>query len=191
MKWRWGIALVALTVVAMVSKAGSISGAGRQLSTGLGEMAPVFLAGGALATLNTRRLKLQAQRAAKWPVCSGVITESTLESKKRAGVYTSVGRGTPIKQRYYRQQVTYRYEVAGTQHDGHRLRFGDGSWELDRSVIERLIAPYPTGARVEVRYNPDAPRESVLDLTPMPVARQAFVFAVVCFALSVYGWLQW
>jgi hypothetical protein len=175
----------------MVSKAGGISGAGRQLSSGLGEMAPVFLAGGALAALNARRLKLQAQRAANWSVCSGVVTESTVDSKKRVGVSTSVGRGTPVKQRYFRQNVTYRYTVGGTQYDGHRLRFGDGTWELDRGVIERLIAPYPGGAAIEVRYDPHAPRESVLDLTPMPVARHAIVFAVVCFALSAYGWLQW
>jgi hypothetical protein len=188
--WRWLAVFLTLAIAAMVGNAGGLSASWRQLSNGLREMAPVSLAVGVLALLHAHRLRRQAQRAAQWPTCPGIITKSSVDSRKRVSVSTSIGRGTPPKRRHYRQAITYSYDVAGTRHEGHRLRFGDGSWDMDRSVIERLISSYPLGASVEVSYDPNAPGESVLNLTPMPVARQAFVFALACFALCAFGWLQ-
>jgi len=58
--------------------------------------------------------------------------------------------------------VRYRYEVGGSQFEGHHIRTDDyGS--SNRNRAEEIVAKYPVGERVSVFYNPDSHDEAVLE----------------------------
>ena len=58
--------------------------------------------------------------------------------------------------------VEYEYRAAdGSAYKGTRLRFGHtGSWT--RARAERLLAPFPPGATVDVFFDPGRPADAVL-----------------------------
>lgn len=77
-----------------------------------------------------------ALESRKWPTTSGVI------------VAGSEG------DRLYRAKVAYRFTVAGQEITGDRTCFG---------AVQRAGAKCQPGAAVTVFYNPDKPREAVLE----------------------------
>jgi len=62
----------------------------------------------------------------------------------------------------YETSIRYRYEVAGREYEGQRLRFGPTSANSWKSPGAALAAAYPVGKVVEVRVCPSQPSLSVL-----------------------------
>jgi hypothetical protein len=59
--------------------------------------------------------------------------------------------------------------VGGTEYQGSRLRFGNPR-SASRKKADAAIAPYPPGTTPLVRYNPQDPKEAVLETKkPSPV----------------------
>lgn len=108
-----------------------------------------------------RRAVAQAQAAQSWPTAEGVILESGI------GMDESSDSEGNASQWFY-PVLRYRYEVEGRAQEGHRIRFG-AMRSADRRKAEAWAAPYPVGARVQVRRNPADPADAVLE-TAKPAA---------------------
>ena len=89
------------------------------------------------------------ERAVNWPVATGEITRSELRK---------TGRARPL----YRAKIHYRYSVKGRDYAGRRVSPG-GDLAGPRDQARARLAAYPSGATVEVRYNPANPKEAYLE----------------------------
>jgi hypothetical protein len=63
----------------------------------------------------------------------------------------------------YRAAVTYRYEVDGEELLGCRVRFGDSLSFGWASPARGIVKRYTSGRQVTVRYDPNKPKDSVLE----------------------------
>jgi hypothetical protein len=111
--------------------------------------------------------------SSSWPSAAGVVRSSALES--RLG---QKGKST------YRASVRYDYEVEGRRFAGTRVAFGGDWWTSNRSHAQGVVARYPAGCRVTVRYLPSDPEVAVLE----PGFRGAsWVFPFVGFLVVLLG----
>ena len=110
----------------------------------------VLLIGGAASIIIAIRNAIMGYATRNWQKASGCILRSFVL------VYTGDdGKGC-------KATVEYEYTAAdGTAYKGTRLRFGHtGSW--NRARAERVLAPFPPGATVDVFFDPGNPAEAVL-----------------------------
>jgi len=144
------------------------------LIAGLGGI--VFIIGAVLAVLGlTSRRKADASQ--KWPVVGGrVITASLLE-------HSSSDPDDSISSVMYEPAVEYEYPVGGETLVGRRVAFGAN--RFDRGRAQRTLDRYPPGSLVNVRYNPENPREAVLETA----AAGGNVLMIVGIVFSVLGLL--
>jgi hypothetical protein len=82
------------------------------------------------------------------------VVRSTVE---RVVSTSGTGRSTT-----YRARVAYEYPVAGTRHGSDRISYGHYDTESE-SDAARVVAKYPVGKAVTVRFRPSDPREAVLE----------------------------
>jgi hypothetical protein len=107
----------------------------------------------------------RASAAVHWPCARGTIEAS------------DVG---PSFGSYYVSRVSYRYKVDGDEFvaaDIQSVRIAYSSETLAREVAAR----YPVGAGIDVRYDPQRPWSSLLELGNEAARRRMFIGAV-CFA---------
>ena len=91
----------------------------------------------------------KSMMVADWPVAMGRIISSEIgtQSDSEGGSSHSV-------------KVSYEYSVMGEKHEGERLAYGyQGS---GRKKAEQLLEMLPAGRQLEVRYDPEDPRQSAL-----------------------------
>ena len=117
-------------------------------------IALVGLLFGAWSLWAQRRARAQTEAAKSWSRTQGRILASGIEQREGGS-----GRSYYV---YFVPKVAYAYTAGGQERQGSRLRFGLPTFRSP-SGAEAALAPYPKGAEVEVRYDPDAPDESVLD----------------------------
>jgi hypothetical protein len=87
-----------------------------------------------------------ALRVPYWPVADGTIDLSEVDEGGEASA----------------PRVCYRYRVQGMEFRGDALFPGGFSVGAGRTWAESMVAEYPKGARVWVRYDPDDPTRSTL-----------------------------
>lgn len=117
------------------------------------------------------------ERARTWPQVPGTITKST----------------TRRDDEYVKPEIEFRYTVEGSDYTGNVPILGGlitPSWTS--RPAERLVAKYPLGSAVVVRYDPTDPRRSCLELgeptASLLIACVGLVFALV----GAYGvWAGW
>jgi len=102
-----------------------------------------------------------------WPVARGVIAASEVETEER--------RGGPR----YRPRIIYGYAIAAHPYAGRRVRFGD----IESVEAEEIVARYPKGKDVQVRYAPDDRQLAVLEPGADPFARRFMWCCLVIVAL--------
>jgi len=118
--------------------------------------------------------KRRAAASLQWPTASGQILSSmihTITSTDNDG-------GTTTS---YEPKVEYSYAVMGSPMNGSRIAFG--AMGSDYKSAQKILARYPVGAAVEVRYNPEKPTEAVLETS----ARGATLFTVLGIIFMVVG----
>lgn len=89
-----------------------------------------------------------------WPTCEGKIVVSEVR-RSTLGIKAS--------ERSFYPHIRYQYEVGGSQYLGEKISFvyeGSG----DRSIIQNKVDQYPVGKIVQVHYNPNNPKEAVLEI---------------------------
>jgi hypothetical protein len=126
----------------------------------------------------------KARAAETWPTAVGTIISAAVveeESTDREG-HTST---------WYNPVVAYSYSVGGRSFESKRLRFGNYR-RASRPKAEAMLARYRAGGTAQVRYNPGAPEECVLETAkPGPVyafmAAAGLIFIAVGLALGFQG----
>lgn len=110
-------------------------------------MALVVLGIGCVGVLTVGLLRrVRRAPAASWACTRGTVLSSTVQ----------VTNGN--RSRHEKPLVLYRYQVAGSEFQGNRVRL--------RRVTDpatQVVDRYPAGARVEVFYDPANPAASVLE----------------------------
>ena len=104
----------------------------------------------------------KAKAAETWPTAVATIQSATVveeESSDRDGHSST----------WYNPVVAYSYAVGGRQFESKRLRFGNYR-RASRKKAEAMLTPYRAGGTAQVRYNPEAPEECVLETAkPGPI----------------------
>jgi hypothetical protein len=109
----------------------------------LGLMAAGFLA----AACGMARPVLQVRR---WPSTSGSVLSTSVAARSSGGAG-----------RHHRPVVRYRYAVGGRKYENSNVEHGMTTGGSE-GWANRVIARYPPGSTVSVRYNPDDPSQSSL-----------------------------
>jgi hypothetical protein len=111
-----------------------------------GLLASLFLGIAALIAAPVRQVR-------RWPITTGRVLSHDIRIK-------SAGGGTTARAHY--PIVRYAYSVRGVEYNGNALSHGSTTGG-GRGFAEKVLARYPIGSAVEVRYNPDKPEEAALE----------------------------
>ncbi|MAT13862.1 MAG: hypothetical protein CMJ46_01170 [Planctomyces sp.] len=84
-----------------------------------------------------------------WPSVRGTIVESYIYTHKDDGEIS------------YSAEIAYAYRVGKTRYTGERLT-AFSTTSSRKEGAEKLVETYPVGKRLDVFYNPDKPKDSVL-----------------------------
>jgi hypothetical protein len=136
------------------------------------------LGGGIALILYSQNSKKKAGASLQWPGVDGSITDSEV----RESVSTDEDGGTSIS---YYPHVEYTYTVAGQSYTSKQVAFGGVKGYNDRDRARADLAKYPPGARVQVFYNPQKPREAVLERVAGAGAKTAMIMGIILLVLSV------
>jgi hypothetical protein len=110
----------------------------------------VMLGGAWLAlsySLGSRSLAVDSKT---WPVAVGVVVTAEVSVRSSRG-------GD-----HFEPRVTYSYIVAGASYTGSVVRSGGFDYG-NRLSAEAMLAEYPVGSAVDVLYDPDDARRTVLE----------------------------
>jgi hypothetical protein len=87
---------------------------------------------------------------------------------------------------WYNPVVAYSYSVGGRSFESKRLRFGNYR-RASRPKAEAMLGPYRAGGSAQVRYNPEAPEECVLETTaPGPIYAIMALGGLVFIGVGIY-----
>jgi hypothetical protein len=101
---------------------------------------------------------LRARASASWPSVDGSVLSAAIDRESRRSGSGSSSTTSPI----WRPLVSYEYAVDGTRHEGQRISYGEyATGEI--AEAEAVVKRYPLGAAVRVHYDPDDPRQAVLE----------------------------
>jgi hypothetical protein len=111
-------------------------------------------------------LRRQIAAAQHWPEANARVdfagarnlqsTSEILRDFLLAIVFRYFGGGSSLS-----AVVEYRFEIGGQIYQGNRLAFGRLTTSSER-LIETLVKPYPKGSVTRIRYNPQDPRDNVV-----------------------------
>ena len=97
---------------------------------------------------------LKARKAEEnWLTAPGEVLTSELETHRS---HTRSGTSTT-----YLPKVTYRYHIMGQTYTGNAIGFGKSTY--GRGKAEAILARYPLGGQLSVRYDPADPTKAVLE----------------------------
>ncbi|MCL4248041.1 MAG: DUF3592 domain-containing protein [Anaerolineae bacterium] len=98
----------------------------------------------------------RASQARNWPFVTGAVVDARVEARRssnsRGGYSTS-----------YYPVVNYEYEVQGHRYRSNQLYLGDSIGYGSSAIAENKVAPYLSGNRVTVYYDPQNPGVAVLE----------------------------
>ncbi len=97
-----------------------------------------------------------AKASELWPTAGGKVLATEITTRS----YRDHKRNTTTY--FYMPRVRYAYSVAGADYEGEVIRFGD----VEQGTIhgaEAIIANYPEGSVVAVRYDPQDPTRATLE----------------------------
>ncbi|WP_246675144.1 DUF3592 domain-containing protein [Mesorhizobium sp. B2-3-4] len=134
---------------------------------------------GVFALLMGIAQKALARQAAKWPVTSGRIDASGLETVRIDSAYQR-------RRSVFRSRIVYSYEVAGRHYTSARVTFGANVMASLPGLVSGQIGRYAEGSKVDVHYDPANPASAVLE----PRARGLWLLWVCALAfLCGAAWL--
>jgi hypothetical protein len=117
-----------------------------------------------------RRVRALAAASLRWPVVAGVVKSSEVAAFRSKGG------------KQYMAKVTYDYTVDSTPFSGDTVRFGNYAGALAKAEAD--VAKYPTGAPVEVFYDPAQPQTSTLEAGQGGLSVMGLVLAIMGGALT-------
>ena len=174
-----GAALTLLAATPAAARPMPGSGEGRIFALIVTAMLVIFIAAGLYMIYSGIRNRRVAKASEVWPATGGTVLSSKVSARK------SRGRKRKTATYQYEPAIRYRYRVAGTEYESSVIRFGDLA-RSSRALPEKLVAAYPEGATVAVRYDPDDPARATLE-TEAAGGRQVtmgvfFIAVTLCIA---------
>ncbi|MFN8528054.1 MAG: DUF3592 domain-containing protein [Anaerolineae bacterium] len=114
-----------------------------------------------------------------WQTTQGQVQFSQVEARRsrsgRSGYSTS-----------YYPRVVYEYVVNGNRFQGSRVVLGNEVGLGNYNAVERKVNErYPTGATVQVYYNPNEPREAALEMNA-PANNIYIIVAAVILVILIF-----
>lgn len=116
-------------------------------------LAALGVGGAYLYVRYDERMTALSKASLDWPSVDGLITHSNLETRVRKT-------GGSRRKTEHRVAIYYEYVVDDEVFRNDVVQFNQDN--LSTSGKERLVSAYPEGRRVDVFYNPDKPKQSVL-----------------------------
>ena len=118
-----------------------------------------------------------SKKAQSWPSVPGKVVSSGVDSYQK----TEDGRTTTL----YTAAVEYAYQVHGVEYHSRQINLGMTT-AGSQGGAEKVAARYPTGAAVEVHYDPANPATAALE---NPIGYTWFIFgaAMFCFAIAAFA----
>lgn len=124
-----------------------------------------------------------------WPAAEGEILATSLYRHERRTLEKHAITFTPV--------VAYRYTVGEQTYRSQRRDFEpyDTHTFTESALAEAVLAQYPVGGAVKVRYNPRAPQQGVLELRRPAGYHAELLFGLFNLGLGVatillYVWLR-
>lgn len=121
----------------------------------------------------------KAGASAGWPTAQGTVTACQVVHKTETD---SDGDSTDV---YYAKPI-YTYAVAGSPYTGDRVSFGGQNRFYVEKAAQAIVDKYPAGSTVQVRYNPENPKECALESKKPPMTAP-IVLTIVGVIFMVVG----
>lgn len=109
---------------------------------------------GLVVIVSAIRSRKQATASQTWSGVPGKVIESRLEKRT-----STDGEGSETIS--YTAVVRYTYSVMGQEYIGDRIAFGVKP--SNRKAADELVSRYPAATPVTVYYNPENPKQAVLE----------------------------
>lgn len=123
------------------------------------------------------RARWQVSGARNWPSTTGRVLSSDMESRR-------VRSGNGYSTSHY-AVVMYEYMVDGQRYQSNRLTLGTPLGTSFTSGVQKKLALYPVGSRVQVYYDPEDPTEAVLEVKAPAGNVYLFVAILIVAILAV------
>lgn len=121
----------------------------------------VFIAVGCgIMTFGVRQ-RAQMRASREWPLTEGVVERIEVKREWQSGSKGRHGRWL------YSPYVAYAYDVDGVRRVNDRFGIIKSS-SSKADAAQRFVEEHPIGSRIDVRYNPADPTDSVLDMADAP-----------------------
>ena len=127
-------------------------------------------------------IRHRATQASQWPSTSGEVVHSHIH---RGKAWNDVGHGNGPPLIFFQGRIQYAYRVNGRRYEASRLQFGATRRLYKRTEAAVLVAAYPVGRTLNVRYNPDRPSEAVLVTGVPPLLDRVQGYCVAALALAL------
>ncbi len=133
----------------------------------------VFVGLGFLVLRNAIGNRRRAAAAAQWPTCDGRVISADVDKR--------VSKSAEQEFNYFVPRIRYEYTANGIRRQGEIIRIGlDDIGYPEEQKAREHIALYPVGKTIPVRYDPQNPDDSVLEVGELGVTRK--IVAGVIFA---------
>jgi len=107
-----------------------------------------------------RRHKKKAKASMSWRETKGTVIKSEVAVEESVfGSDDDQGQSQPM----YSAEITYTYLINDVLYTSDRISFAGKSSYSKPEKVEMFIAKYPDGSGVSVFYNPNEPKEAVLE----------------------------
>lgn len=102
--------------------------------------------------VSSQQSKRDAENSLNWPSVTGLVTEVSVkvDGDQERGKF----RFMPV--------VEFVYDVNGKIYDGDKINFGQGPIFDTQEAADKFLEGFPPGSEVEVYYDPNQPKKSVL-----------------------------
>ena len=135
----------------------------------------LLIIGGVLLIKFVRDI-MMGQKSRSWPVASGTVIQSVMETHHDTDDDGSTSTTYGVK-------VHYTYSVGGREYESWRRTFSEVRTNSMRRTQE-ILGRYPQGANVEVYYDPADPSSAVLETG---VGTSSYVFLGLAIVLVLAG----
>jgi hypothetical protein len=136
----------------------------------------VFGIGGIVVFFIAAKSRKSASLARSWSITEGSLLSASVKLRSSS---VSV-KGTPRKS--YEPVAHYSYEIDGKQYKGNRIYVSDYSGA--KSKAQTIVDKLKSTPKLTVRYNPDNPKEAVLD-AKAPGMGAFLALGIFCLAVGL------
>jgi hypothetical protein len=112
----------------------------------------VLLLGAGLAYLFRQRTAAKQAASVHWPRVQGQVTRAWIHAFRDNN-----------QNPQFMARVKFAYEVQGRRYDSERIAWGGRASNATATEAQTVVDRYPTGSPVPVHYNPQKPKEAVLE----------------------------